>query len=296
MFVIGGGIIGFEMVMVYLMFGVEIDVVEMMDGLMMGVDCDFVKVWEKYNVKCFGNVMLKIKMVGVEVKEDGIYVKFEGEKVLVEVQCYDFVFVVVGCSLNGKKIGVDKVGVVVMDCGFIEVDKQMCMNVLYIFVIGDIVGQLMFVYKVVYEGYVVVEVVYGEKVYFDVLQILLVVYIDLEVVWVGKMEDQCKVEGIKYGKVVFLWVVLGCVIVNGCDEGFMKLIFDEEIYCVIGGVIVGLNVGDLISEVCFVVEMGVDVEDIGKMIYLYLMFGEFVGMVVELYEGVCMDLLLQCKK
>lgn len=47
----------------------------------------------------------------------------------------------------------------------------------------------MFVYKVVYEGKVVVEVVVGYKCYFDVCVILLVVYIDLEVVWVGVIEN-----------------------------------------------------------------------------------------------------------
>uniref|UniRef100_UPI00158B14DC FAD-dependent oxidoreductase n=1 Tax=Burkholderia ambifaria TaxID=152480 RepID=UPI00158B14DC len=49
MLVIGGGIIGLEMATVYATLGAEIDVVEMMDGLMMGADRDLVKVWEKYN-------------------------------------------------------------------------------------------------------------------------------------------------------------------------------------------------------------------------------------------------------
>ncbi|MCA7948642.1 FAD-dependent oxidoreductase, partial [Burkholderia vietnamiensis] len=63
MLVIGGGIIGLEMATVYSTLGAEIDVVEMMDGLMMGADRDLVKVWEKFNAKRFGNVMLKTKTV-----------------------------------------------------------------------------------------------------------------------------------------------------------------------------------------------------------------------------------------
>ncbi|HHY6932790.1 TPA: FAD-dependent oxidoreductase, partial [Burkholderia ambifaria] len=95
MLVIGGGIIGLEMATVYATLGAEIDVVEMMDGLMMGADRDLVKVWEKYNAKRFGNVMLKTKTVGAEAKEDGIYVKFEGEKAPAEAQRYDLVLVAV---------------------------------------------------------------------------------------------------------------------------------------------------------------------------------------------------------
>ena len=290
MLVIGGGIIGLEMATVYSTLGAEIDVVEMMDGLMMGADRDLVKVWEKYNAKRFGNVMLKTKTVGAEAKEDGIYVKFEGEKAPAEAQRYDLVLVAVGRSPNGKKIGADKAGVAVTDRGFIDVDKQMRTNVPHIFAIGDIVGQPMLAHKAVHEGHVAAEAAHGEKAYFDALQIPSVAYTDPEVAWAGKTEDQCKAEGIKYGKAVFPWAASGRAIANGRDEGFTKLIFDEETHRVIGGAIVGLNAGDLISEVCLAVEMGADAEDIGKTIHPHPTLGESVGMAAELYEGVCTDL------
>ncbi|KAB0652055.1 dihydrolipoyl dehydrogenase [Burkholderia diffusa] len=296
MLVIGGGIIGLEMATVYATLGAEIDVVEMMDGLMMGADRDLVKVWEKYNAKRFGNVMLKTKTVGAEAKEDGIYVKFEGEKAPAEAQRYDLVLVAVGRSPNGKKIGADKAGVAVTDRGFIEVDKQMRTNVPHISAIGDIVGQPMLAHKAVHEGHVAAEAAHGEKAYFDALQIPSVAYTDPEVAWAGKTEDQCKAEGIKYGKAVFPWAASGRAIANGRDEGFTKLIFDEETHRVIGGGIVGLNAGDLISEVCLAVEMGADAEDIGKTIHPHPTLGESVGMAAELYEGVCTDLPPQRKK
>ncbi|EMN1926580.1 dihydrolipoyl dehydrogenase [Burkholderia ambifaria] len=290
MLVIGGGIIGLEMATVYATLGAEIDVVEMMDGLMMGADRDLVKVWEKYNAKRFGNVMLKTKTVGAEAKEDGIYVKFEGEKAPAEAQRYDLVLVAVGRSPNGKHIGADKAGVAVTDRGFIDVDKQMRTNVPHIFAIGDVVGQPMLAHKAVHEGHVAAEAAHGEKAYFDALQIPSVAYTDPEVAWAGKTEDQCKAEGIKYGKAVFPWAASGRAIANGRDEGFTKLIFDEETHRVIGGGIVGLNAGDLISEVCLAVEMGADAEDIGKTIHPHPTLGESVGMAAELYEGVCTDL------
>ncbi|AHI65204.1 dihydrolipoyl dehydrogenase [Burkholderia thailandensis] len=296
MLVIGGGIIGLEMATVYSTLGAEIDVVEMMDGLMMGADRDLVKVWEKYNAKRFGNVMLKTKTVGAQAKEDGIYVKFEGEKAPAEAQRYDLVLVAVGRSPNGKKIGAEKAGVAVTERGFIDVDKQMRTNVPHIFAIGDIVGQPMLAHKAVHEGHVAAEAAHGEKAYFDALQIPSVAYTDPEVAWGGKTEDQCKAEGIKYGKAVFPWAASGRAIANGRDEGFTKLIFDEQTHRVIGGGIVGLNAGDLISEVCLAVEMGADAQDIGKTIHPHPTLGESVGMAAELYEGVCTDLPPQRKK
>ncbi|MGB0128765.1 MAG: FAD-dependent oxidoreductase, partial [Rhodocyclaceae bacterium] len=56
--VIGGGIIGLEMATVYSSLGAQIDVVEMLDGLMQGPDRDLVKVWEKKNAGRFGRVLL----------------------------------------------------------------------------------------------------------------------------------------------------------------------------------------------------------------------------------------------
>ncbi|KVO64165.1 dihydrolipoamide dehydrogenase [Burkholderia ubonensis] len=296
MLVIGGGIIGLEMATVYATLGAEIDVVEMLDNLMNGADRDLVKVWEKYNAKRFGNVMLKTKTVGAEAKEDGIYVKFEGEKAPAEPQRYDLVLVAVGRSPNGKKIGADKAGVAVTDRGFIDVDEQMRTNVPHIFAIGDVVGQPMLAHKAVHEGHVAAEAAHGEKAYFDALQIPSVAYTDPEVAWAGKTEEQCKAEGIKYGKAVFPWAASGRAIANGRDEGFTKLIFDEETHRVIGGGIVGLNAGDLISEVCLAVEMGADAEDIGKTIHPHPTLGESIGMAAELYEGVCTDLPPQRKK
>jgi len=296
MLVVGGGIIGLEMATVYSTLGADIDVVEMLDGLMLGADRDLVKVWEKFNSKRFTNVMLKTKTTKAEAREDGIYVTFEGEKAPSEPQRYDLVLLAVGRSPNGGKIGADRAGVAVTDRGFINVDKQMRTNVPHIFAIGDLVGQPMLAHKAVHEGHVAAEVAHGEKAYFDAMQIPSVAYTDPEVAWAGKTEDQCKAEGIKFGKAVFPWAASGRAIANGRDEGFTKLIFDEETHRVIGGGIVGLNAGDLISEVCLAIEMGADATDIGKTIHPHPTLGESVGMAAELYEGVCTDLPPQRKK
>ncbi|HTJ92155.1 MAG TPA: dihydrolipoyl dehydrogenase [Pararobbsia sp.] len=290
MLVVGGGIIGLEMATVYSTLGTKIDVVEMLDGLMMGADRDLVKVWEKYNAKRFANVMLKTKTTKAEAKADGIYVSFEGEKAPAEAQRYDLVLVAVGRAPNGKRIGAEKAGVTVTDRGFIEVDKQMRTNVPHIFAIGDLVGQPMLAHKAVHEGHVAAEAAFGEKSYFDALQIPSVAYTDPEVAWAGKTEDQLKAEGVAYEKAVFPWAASGRAVANGRDEGFTKLIFDKETHRVIGGGIVGLSAGDLISEICLAVEMGADATDIGKTIHPHPTLGESVGMAAELFEGVCTDL------
>ena len=294
MLVIGGGIIGLEMATVYSTLGTRIDVVEMLDTLMTGADRDLVKVWEKFNAKRFDNVMLKTKTVGAEATKDGIKVRFEGadggNSAPKEAQTYDLVLVAVGRSPNGKNIGAEKAGVAVTDRGFINADQQLRTNVPHIHAIGDIIGQPMLAHKAVHEAHVAAEAAHGEKAYFDARQIPSVAYTDPEVAWAGKTEDQCKAEGIKYGKAVFPWAASGRAIANGRDEGFTKLLFDDATHRCIGGGIVGTHAGDLIGEVCLAVEMGCDPTDIGKTIHPHPTLSESIGMAAELFEGVCTDL------
>jgi dihydrolipoamide dehydrogenase len=289
MLVIGGGIIGLEMATVYSTLGARIDVVEMLDGVMAGADKDLVKVWEKVNAPRFDNMMLKTKTVGAEAKADGIYVKFEGEKAPAEAQRYDLVLVAVGRSPNGKKINAEAAGVAVTDRGFINVDKQMRTNVPHIFAIGDIVGNPMLAHKAVHEGHVAAEAAHGEKAYFDARQIPSVAYTDPEVAWAGVTEDEAKKQGLKFTVGKFPWAASGRAIANGRDEGFTKLLFDEETHRIIGGGIVGTHAGDLIGEVCLAVEMGADMIDIGKTIHPHPTLGESVGMAAEIAHGTCTD-------
>jgi len=290
MLVVGGGIIGLEMATVYSTLGARIDVVEMLDGLMLGADRDLVKVWEKINARRFDNVMLKTKTVGAKATEQGIVVNFEGEKAPKESQSYDLVLVAVGRSPNGKNIGAEKAGVSISDRGFIGVDKQMRTNVPHIFAIGDIVGQPLLAHKAVHEGHVAAEAARGEQSYFDAGQIPSVAYTDPEIAWAGKTEDQCKAEGIKFGKSVFPWAASGRAIANGRDEGFTKLIFNQANRRLIGGGIVGTQAGDLISEICLAIEMRCGPADIGKTIHPHPTLGESIGMAAEVFEGHCTDL------
>jgi len=296
MLVLGGGIIGLEMATVYSALGSRIDVVEMLDGLMPGADRDLVRVWNKMNSQRFDRVMLKTKTVKIEALKEGIKVWFEGEQAPAEPQIYDLVLVAAGRTPNGKKIAAEKAGVTVNERGFIPVDKQLRTNVPHIFAIGDIVGQPMLAHKAVHEGHVAAEAAAGHKAFFDATVIPSVAYTDPEIAWVGVTEDEAKKAGHKVSKAVFPWAASGRAIANGRDEGFTKILVDDETHRVVGGGIVGTHAGDLISELALAIEMGADPEDIGKTIHPHPTLGESVGLAAEVFEGVCTDLMPARKK
>jgi dihydrolipoamide dehydrogenase len=295
MLIVGGGIIGLEMGTVYSSIGTRLDVVEMLDRLMPGADRDLVKVWEKKNAHRFDRIMLNTKTVSARSESDGIHVRFEsvanqGSDVSVEEQIYDLVLVSVGRRPNGDRIGAQHAGVAVDARGFIAVDRQMKTNVGHIFAIGDLVGQPMLAHKAVHEGHVAAEVAAGQKRFFDARVIPSVAYTDPEIAWVGITEEQAKKEGLAVRKGVFPWAASGRAIANGRDEGFTKLLFDENSHRIIGGGIVGTHAGDLIGEVALAIEMGADAVDIGRTIHPHPTLGESIGMAAEVFEGACTDL------
>jgi dihydrolipoamide dehydrogenase len=297
MLIVGGGIIGLEMGSVYSSLGSQLDVVEMLDGLMQGADRDLVKVWLKKNADRFDRIMLETKTVGAQAKADGIHVSFEGKSAPAEPQVYDLVLQAVGRTPNGKRIGADKAGVAVSDRGFVPVDAQMRTNVSHIFAIGDIVGQPMLAHKAVHEAHVAAEVAVGElqgdadlaRARFDARVIPSVAYTDPEVAWVGVTEDEAKAKGMKVKKGLFPWTASGRAIANGRDEGFTKLLFDEATHRIVGGGIVGTHAGDMIGEVALAIEMGADAVDIGKTIHPHPTLGESIGMAAEVAHGTCTD-------
>ncbi len=298
MLIVGGGIIGLEMGTVYSTLGARLDVVEMLDGLMPGADRDLVKVWQKMNARRFDRVMLKTRTVDAQARDDGIWVRFEGEGAPAEPQRYDLVLQAVGRSPNGKRIGAERAGVAVDERGFIRVDAQMRSNVPHIHAIGDIVGQPMLAHKAVHEGHVAAEVCAGElrgdealaRSAFDARVIPSVAYTDPEIAWVGLGEDEARAKGIAVTKGLFPWAASGRAIANGRDEGFTKLLFDAQTHRIVGGGIVGTHAGDLIGEIALAIEMGADAVDIGRTIHPHPTLGESIGMAAEVAEGACTDL------
>ncbi len=293
--VVGGGIIGLEMATVYRALGAEVTVVEFMPQLMPGTDPDLVKPLADRLKKQGVAVHLKTKVVEATAQKSGIACAFEGDSIP-EGKLYDRVLVSVGRSANGGKLDADKAGVAVGERGLIPVDAQMRTNVRHIFAIGDLVGQPMLAHKATHEAKLAAEVAAGHKKEWVARVIPSVAYTDPEIAWVGVTETEAKAKGLKVGVGKFPWAASGRAIGIARIEGFTKLIFDEASQRVIGGGIVGVHAGELISEVALAIEMGCEVHDIGHTIHPHPTLGESVGMAAEVYDGSITDLYIPKKR
>ncbi len=296
MLCLGGGIIGLEMATVYNALGTKITVVEMLDQLIPAADKDVVKVLERKLSSSYESIMLQTRVTKVEAKDDGLWVSFDGKKAPTEPVRFDAILSAVGRRPNGDLIDAAKAGVNVDERGFIAVDKQLKTNVAHIFAIGDIVGQPMLAHKATHEAHIAAEVIAGQKHYFEPACIPSVAYTDPEVAWVGLTEKEAKEKGAKVSVGKFPWAASGRAIGINRTEGFTKTIYDAESHRILGAGIVGVNAGELISELALAIEMGADAEDLALTIHPHPTLSESVAMSAEVFEAVCTDLPPQRKK
>ncbi|NQV86087.1 MAG: dihydrolipoyl dehydrogenase [Woeseiaceae bacterium] len=295
MLVVGGGIIGLEMACVYSALGTNVSVVELTDSLMPGTDPDLLRPFLKIVKSRYEAIMVSTKVTGMRATVPGIEVTFE-DKNGKSVGVYDRVLVAVGRRANGGTLAAEKAGVAVDGRGIIAVDKQMRTNVAHIFAIGDLAGGPMLAHKATHEAKVAAEVVAGQKSYFDARSIPSVAYTDPEIAWVGLTELEAKAKGIAYERAQFPWAASGRALSIGRPEGFTKLLFDKKTDRVLGGAIVGPHAGDLISEICLVVEMGADASDISLTIHPHPTLSETVAFASEAFEGTLTDLYIPKKR
>jgi len=296
--VIGGGIIGLEMATVYAALGSEITVVEALDRLMPGPDADLLKPLERRIRKQYAAIHTGVMVASAKASAKGVAVEFKGAtpsfpaNKVPQPDTFDAVLVAVGRVPNGARIDAGKAGVKVDERGFIPADKQLRTNQPHIFAIGDIIGHPMLAHKAAHEGKVAAEAAAGMKVAFDARVVPSVAYTDPEVAWVGLTEAEAKAQGVDYGKGAFPWAASGRAIAMQRSEGMTKLLFEAASGRVIGGGIVGVNAGDLISEVAHAIEMGAEAEDLALTIHPHPTLSESVGLAAEAHLGTITDLYL----
>ena len=294
--VLGGGIIGCEMATIYRALGSTVQIIELCDQLMPGVDPSLVKPFEHMMTSRGVEVLTGTRVTQVEAQSDGLHVTYAGADEVSHTCVVDQLLASVGRSPNGAHIGAAAAGIQVDERGFIPVDDQQRTNVPHIFAIGDVVGQPMLAHKAVPEGRLAAEIAAGHSVRFDARCIPSVAYTDPEVAWVGLTETQAIKDNIPYEKGVFPWAASGRALAMGRSEGLTQLISDPKTGRVLGGGIVGVHAGDLIGEIALAIEMDADVEDLALTIHPHPTLCESIMMSAEVIEGTATDLPPSKKK
>jgi dihydrolipoamide dehydrogenase len=288
--VVGGGIIGLEMACVYLAFGVQVTIVELMDRLLVGVDRDLARVLEKrLKARCEA-IHLGVGVARVEPRQGGLLVSYDGPKAP-SARDFDRVLVAVGRRANVEDIGLEALGVSLAPRGFVPVDAQLRTNVPHVFAIGDVTGPPQLAHRATHQGKVAAEVIAGHKAAFEPAAIPAIAYTDPEVAWVGLTEEQATSQGIAVKKGVFPWSASGRALGMGRGEGTTKLLFSVDDGRLLGAGMAGAHAGELIGEAALAIEMGADAHDLGMTVHAHPTLSETVAFAAEVAAGTVTDVL-----
>lgn len=272
--VIGGGVIGLELGMVYQKFGSELTVVEATAGLLPGIDPDLTAVVEKKLVKGGAKVLKNAKALGYEKNADGsVAVKVDLGGGNHDTIVVDTVLVAVGMRPNGAGLGLEEIGVKV-ERGFVPTDPLGRTNVDGVYAIGDVSGHPMLAHKASKEGEVIAEIIAGHKAAKDWVAIPAAIFTDPEIAVAGLSETQAKERGIEVRVGKFPFAALGRAMAVNETDGFFKVVANKKTNELLGVHIVGASASDLISEGALALEMHAFLEDIGLTIHPHPTLGE----------------------
>ncbi|HHI78761.1 MAG TPA: dihydrolipoyl dehydrogenase [Planctomycetes bacterium] len=268
--VIGGGVIGLELGLVYHALGAELRVVEFMDRVLPGLDGELSKEMGRSLKKKKIPVHLGAKAMGYSEKDGALSVQVDvGDGKVEEFVC-DAILSSVGRAPNGHGLGLEEVGVEVSDRGFVSVDLRQRTNVPSIYAIGDITGQPMLAHKGSAEGLVAAASIAGDAgAAFDPVGIPGVVFTDPEIATVGLTEEEAKEQGFEIGVGKFPFRASGRALSLMEPEGWVKIITDKQTDKVLGVHMIGPEVTELIGEGTLALEAGLTAEDIAMTIHAH---------------------------
>jgi dihydrolipoamide dehydrogenase len=275
--VVGAGVIGLELGSVWRRLGSEVTVVEFLDRILPGMDGEVARQTQRLLAKQGMAFKLSSKVASVDKKGKTLRVSVEpAAGGTAEVLEADVVLVAIGRRAYTEGLGLEAVGIVRDERGRVSVDAHFQTNVSGIYAIGDAIRGPMLAHKAEDEGVAVAEIVGGQAGHVDYGVIPAVVYTSPEIASVGKTEEELKDAGIAYRAGKFPFSANGRARAMGEKEGFVKILADAATDRVLGGHIIGPFAGELIAEICVLMEFAGAAEDLARISHAHPTLSESV--------------------
>src|SRR5216110_2125045 len=242
--ILGGGIIGCEFASIFRRFGSEVTIIEMLPKLIPAEDEDASKELAKQFGKRGIALNLEKQCTKVEESGGGLTVYFgDGES----VEC-DLMLVSVGRGPNVENLGLESVGVELDKRKGIAADEHRRTTVPHIYAVGDCAGYWQLAHTAFREGEVAAENACGHDAIVDNRAVPRPIYTDPEIAGVGLTEAEAREQyGDDVATGMFPWVANARAVMQNETVGWVKSIHETRYGELLGLVLVGPHVTDLIE-------------------------------------------------
>jgi dihydrolipoamide dehydrogenase len=242
--VLGGGIIGCEFASILRRFGSEVTIIEMLPKLIPMEDDDAAAELAKQFGKRGIALHLEKQCTKVEETGDGLRVYFgDGET----VEC-DLMLVSVGRGPLVEGLGLEEIGVELDRRKGIAADEHRRTTVPHIYAVGDCAGYWQLAHTAFREGEVAAENAMGHEAVVDNRGVPRPIYTDPEIAGVGLTEAEAREQyGDDVATGMFPWIANARAVMQNDTTGWVKSIHETRYGELLGIVMVGPHVTDLIE-------------------------------------------------
>ncbi len=274
--IVGGGAAGVEFAYIWNAYGSDVTLVELKERILPspGIPEDASRYLTRKLTKL--GVKIKTKTYIKEVKDTNgklSVILSDGTELTP-----DLILVTVGRKPNTEGIGLEEVGVEKDERGFIKVNEFSMTNVRGIYACGDITSPLMLAHKSMYEGKVAVNHIIGENsMKRDENLIPKLIYSAFEVASVGLTEDEAEDQGYETVVGVSSFVFNPKAMDDSENEGFVRIVVDEDSEKILGCHICGPNAGELIHQVLHLMKAGISYKLLTESVFAHPSLSEAIG-------------------
>jgi len=241
--VLGGGIIGCEFASIFRRFGSEVTIIEMLPQLIPAEDADAAKELAKQFGRRGITLHLETTCDRVEDTGNGLRVHHGGE-----VTEADLMLVATGRGPTVENLGLEEIGVELDRRKGIAADEHRRTTVQHIYAVGDCAGYWQLAHTAFREGEVAAENAMGHEAVVDNRGVPRPIYTEPEIAGVGLTEAEAREQhGDDVAVGVFPWVANARAVMQNETVGWVKSIHETRYGELLGLVMVGPHVTDLIE-------------------------------------------------
>jgi len=268
--IIGGGYIALEIAQAYQRFGSRVTVVQRSAHVLRTQAADVAQELTRH-----------LRAEGLTILTDTAVeqVSYEGQRVRVQVSSptgsqeivSTHLLLAAGTQPNTRRLGLEKVGVVLTPTGHVRVNAQLETSVPTIYAVGDVTSNPAYVYTAAYEGKLAVKNAFtGAALATDFTALPWVVFTDPQVAGVGLDERGAEAAGLPVEVSVMPLSEVPRNVAAKDTRGFIKLLRHAETDVLLGARIVAPEGGELISQLTLAIKYGITVADLAGTFYPYL--------------------------
>jgi dihydrolipoamide dehydrogenase len=241
--VLGGGIIGCEFASIFRRFGSEVTIIEMLPTLIPQEDADAAKELAKQFGKRGITLHLETSAERVEDTGSGLRIHHGGESTEA-----DLMLVATGRGPTVEGLGLEEIGVEFDKRKGIAADEHRRTTQQHIYAVGDCAGYWQLAHTAFREGEVAAENAMGHEAVVDNRGVPRPIYTDPEIAGVGLTEAEAREQhGDDVSVGVFPWVANARAVMQNETVGWVKSIHETKYGELLGLVMVGPHVTDLIE-------------------------------------------------